>query len=178
MEQNKENVTSLSNEARNNYVLEQMTKSMLKLLKNKPIEEISVSEICDDAGVGRTSFYRNYKAKEDIIKNYIEEMLEDWDSNYKESGKDSNAELYGSFFKHLKDNSDFYLLLKKRELMNLFLAAYMKKYGPAAEDTNIWAYTKSFIAYGTYGWIEEWIARGMVESADTMAEMLASNGMK
>ena len=93
MEQNKENVTSLSNEARNNYVLEQMTKSMLKLLKNKPIEEISVSEICDDAGVGRTSFYRNYKAKEDIIKNYIEEMLEGWDSNYKESGKDSNAEL-------------------------------------------------------------------------------------
>ena len=54
----------------------------------------------------------------------------------------------------------------------------MKKYGPAAEDTNIWAYTKSFIAYGTYGWIEEWIARGMEESADTMAEMLALNGMK
>ena len=41
----------------------------------------------------------------------------------------------------------------------------------------MWAYTKSFIAYGTYGWIEEWINRGMQESAGAMAEMLSSYGM-
>ena len=61
--------------------------------------------------------------------------------------------------------------------MHLFLDAYMKLNGPLSEDNNMWAYTKAFIAYGTYGWIEEWISRGMQESAETMARMLSDHGM-
>ena len=51
-------------------------------------------------------------------------------------------------------------------------------YGAKTEDENMWAYTKSFIAYGTYGWIQEWISRGMQESAETMTTLLSQNGMK
>ncbi|WP_428829623.1 TetR-like C-terminal domain-containing protein [Paenibacillus riograndensis] len=40
------------------------------------------------------------------------------------------------------------------------------------------AYVTSFIAYGTYGWIEEWIGRGMQESAEAMSSLLSSHGMK
>lgn len=40
------------------------------------------------------------------------------------------------------------------------------------------AYVTSFIAYGTFGWIDEWIGRGMQESAETMEALLASYGMK
>ena len=43
---------------------------------------------------------------------------------------------------------------------------------------NLWAYTTAFITYGTYGWIEEWINRGMQESAETMAELLSLHGIK
>ena len=63
MEQNSRNVSPFSNESRNAYVIEHITGSVLKLLKEKPIQEISISEIVDDAGVGRTSFYRNYETK-------------------------------------------------------------------------------------------------------------------
>ena len=54
----------------------------------------------------------------------------------------------------------------------------METYGPKAEYENMWAYTTAFISYGTYGWIMEWISRGMQESAETMADMLAKHGMK
>ena len=178
MEQKGRNVSPFSNESRNAYVIEHITESVLKLLKEKPIQDISISEIVEDAGVGRTSFYRNYETKEDVVKKHIASLIEKWDQEYKVSGKDSNAELYGSLFKHLNDNADFYLLLKERNLMHLFLEVFMEKSGPAPEDDNMWAYTKSFIAYGTYGWILEWINRGMQESAETMAELLASHGMK
>ena len=60
MEQKKKNVSPFSNEARNAYVLEHVTASVLKLLQEKPLNDISVSEICDDAAIGRTSYYRNY----------------------------------------------------------------------------------------------------------------------
>ena len=178
MEQKNRNVSPFSNESRNAYVLEHITSSVLKLLREKPLQEISISEIVNEAAVGRTSFYRNFETKEDVIKRYISCLIEQWDQEYKSTGKDSNPELYGSLFKHLKDNADFYLLLKERNLMYLFLDVFMEKNGPKPEDVNMWAYTKSFIAYGTYGWIEEWINRGMQESAETMADLLASHGMK
>ena len=178
MEQKNRNVSPFSNESRNAYVLEHITSSVLKLLREKPLQEISISEIVNEAAVGRTSFYRNFEAKEDVIKRYISCLIEQRDQEYKSTGKDSNPELYGSLFKHLKDNADFYMLLKERNLMYLFLDVFMEKNGPKPEDVNMWAYTKSFIAYGTYGWIEEWINRGMQESAETMADLLASHGMK
>ena len=71
MEQKSRNVSPFSNESRNAYVIEHITESMLKLLNEKPIQDISISEIVDDAGVGRTSFYRNYETKEDVVKKYI-----------------------------------------------------------------------------------------------------------
>ena len=178
MEQKTPNVSPFSNEARNAYVIEHITDSVLKLLKEKPINEISISEICNDAAVGRTSFYRNYETKEAVVKKHIADLIEKWDQDYKATGKDSNAELYGSLFQHIKDHSDFYLLLKQRNLMHLFLEVFLERSGPKPEYKNMWAYTTAFITYGTYGWIEEWISRGMQESAETMAELLSSHGMK
>jgi hypothetical protein len=46
--------------------------------------------------------------------------------------------------------------------------------GPKPEYPNLGAYTAAFISYGLYGWVEEWIARGMQESPEEMAELLKS----
>lgn len=178
MEQKKKNVSPFSNEARNAYVLEHVTASVLKLLREKPLQDISISEICDDAAIGRTSYYRNYESKEDIIKKYIRSLIEEWHQAYRSAEGGSNARLFGSFFQHLKDHKDFFLLLKDRGLMHLFLEVYLELNGAKPEDDNMGAYTKAFIAYGTYGWIEEWIARGMQESAETMAGLLSAHGME
>ena len=178
MEQKRKNVSPFSNEARNAYVVEHITQAMISRLKEKPINEISISELCDEAGVGRTSFYRNFESREDIVRKYIRQQLHVWKTEWEASGENSNAKMYGSLFHHLKNQGDFFLLLKERGLMHLFLEVFMETYGPKAEYENMWAYATSFIAYGTYGWINEWINRGMQESAETMADMLAKHGMK
>ena len=71
MRQIERNVSPMSNEGRNAYVIENITKALLKLLQEKPIEEISISELCKQAGIGRASFYRNFDSKEDILRTYI-----------------------------------------------------------------------------------------------------------
>ena len=178
MEQIRKNVSPYSNDARNKYVTDNITNTLIDFLKERPISEISISEICQNACVGRTSFYRNYETKEDVIKKYIRTLTTKWQEEYNASGCDSNSLLYGSLFKHLKDHSDFFLLLKKRELFHLYLEVFIDIFGAKPDDNNMVAYTKNFITYGTFGWIEEWIARGMVESADTMTAMLSAHGMK
>lgn len=42
----------MSNEGRNAYVIEHITAALLELLRRKPIEEISISELCELAGIG------------------------------------------------------------------------------------------------------------------------------
>ena len=57
----------------NTRVIESMnliSLSMLKLIRLKHYPDISIVEICEDCGVSRKTFYRNFDTKEDII-NYI-----------------------------------------------------------------------------------------------------------
>ena len=70
MIQKSKSVSPMSNEGRNAYVIEHINEALLGLLKEKSLNEISISEICETAGVGRMSFYRNYESKEDVIKNW------------------------------------------------------------------------------------------------------------
>ncbi len=168
----------MNNEEKNTYVKRQITNALLTLLEQHEFSELSISQITDAAQVSRNSFYRNYSDKEDILVQYIRKLFTDWDTEYKKRNRDSNATLYGSLFQHLIDNKDFYLLLRKRNLFHLFLAVLLEQSGPKPEHDNTWAYITAFIAYGTYGWIEEWVARGMQESGGEMAAFLSAHGMK
>ena len=56
MKQNEKNVSPRSNEGRNTYVIEHITRALLELLKEKNLSDISISELCDKAEVGRVSF--------------------------------------------------------------------------------------------------------------------------
>ena len=51
MKQNPENVSPMSNEGRNAYVIEHITNALIKLLRDKPISDISISEPRVSAGL-------------------------------------------------------------------------------------------------------------------------------
>ncbi len=62
-----------------------VTKRMLKeglmrLLKNRPLEKISITELCQEAGINRTTFYRYYELPRDVLteiqNNFFAETLE------------------------------------------------------------------------------------------------------
>ena len=80
MRQNTETVSPMSNQGRQNYVIRHITESLLTLLEHKAIEDISICELCDHAGIGRASFYRNFKSREDILKTYLDQLLYGWKS--------------------------------------------------------------------------------------------------
>ena len=79
MEQKSRIVSPFSNEARNAYVTEHITGALLSLLKEKPMQDISISEIVDSAGVGCTSFYRKLRNKGRHQKKHNVDLIEKWD---------------------------------------------------------------------------------------------------
>ena len=119
MRQNVGNVLPMSNEGRNAYVIEHLTDAMLNLLAEKPINDISISELVDKAQVGRASFYRNYTCKEDILKIYLDSLFKELQSEW---NKESNAPLSEQLKKlilHFENNRSFYELLNNRGLAYL-----------------------------------------------------------
>ena len=53
--------------SKESYVEQKLADTLIELLKNKELQDISVRELCDKAGVGRASFYRHFQNKEDIL---------------------------------------------------------------------------------------------------------------
>ena len=54
-------------------------------MKKAPYEKITISQIAERAGVPRMTYYRNYKTKEDVLKNYSEYLTEELAHMFRES---------------------------------------------------------------------------------------------
>lgn len=176
MRQNLKNVSPFSNEARNAYVIEHITDALLKLLHSKPIEDISISELCDLAGIGRASFYRNFESKEDILREYIQQIFKEWtDESDKKENKPLSDLLY-LLFAHFEKHRDFYGLLNERNLVFLLKDVIIGLCGPKPEHAKEEAYARAYAAYTLYGWIEVWFQRGMRETAEEISEMFQLPG--
>lgn len=169
MEQKSKTVSPMSNEGRNAYVTEHITTAMLSLLRERPLEEISICALCDRAGVGRTSFYRNFQEKEDILKEYIRGLFQEWSGALAEDPP--LDELIRAMFSHFEAHRDFYALLHARGLVWLLKDVILAVCGFRPEQEAVCAYASAFAAYSLYGWVEVWFLRGMKESAEEMAAL-------
>lgn len=56
---------------RKNGVKQYFTVALFQLMKSKPYDRISISDLVEKSGCSRASFYRNYINKEHIIEEYI-----------------------------------------------------------------------------------------------------------
>ena len=174
MIQKKEKCNIMDNTEKNSYVKKQITNALLRLLKEKELKDISISEITTTAQVSRISFYRNYNDKDTIIKDYIHLTLNEWNKNHPKTEEHTEDDILGDIFAYIIEYKDFYLLLRDRGIFYFLKDIIMDALGPKSEYPNFDAYTPAFIANGIYGWIEEWFLRGMQESGEEMTRLLKS----
>ena len=177
MSQKPKTVSPMSNEGRNTYVMEHITQALLKLLQKKSMDDISISELCNCAGVGRASFYRNFKSKEDILEVYIGKLFEQWKQDLECNSDFPLSELPGALFSHFEHNRDFYSLLNQKNLIYLLKDRIIQICGLTPGLPKMEVYAKAFVAYSLYGWVEVWFQRGMLESADEIRQMFQSQNL-
>ena len=80
----------MGNAAKNSYVKNRITQAEIALLEEKPLTDISISEITERAEVSRNSFYRNYGSKEDVLREYILRIVDEWGAAH--GGEQERAE--------------------------------------------------------------------------------------
>ena len=55
-----------------------MDLALISLLKKKPFDYITVSEICEEAGVNRSTFYLHYETIGDLLAETTRYLLDDF----------------------------------------------------------------------------------------------------
>lgn len=56
--------------------------AIYKLMFMKEYDEISIKEICEEAGISRMSFYRLYSKKDDVFVDYCDDKFEEFFEEY------------------------------------------------------------------------------------------------
>ena len=60
------------------FLKECLADALIKLLESKPVEKITIPEIAGLAGVGRTTYFRNFSSKEEVLSFKLIILWERW----------------------------------------------------------------------------------------------------
>ena len=160
----------------NRLVKDKITDALFSLLREKPLHEISVTEITKRAQVARVSFYRNYESKEDVLSTLVDDVLELFRSEIDPDAGEGyycyeNVLLSFQYFYQWKDyfvdmyRSNFAALLL--ESLNQFHESVVGTMPRnSIERYQLYLYIGALFDVATV-----WLQNGAQESQEEMAEM-------
>lgn len=142
--------------------------SLLKLLKQKSVDKVTVKDICDECEINRNTFYYYFKDIYDVLNNIFMEEIE---KNLREAG--SNGSFYEEYSRaaeilvEYKDvvihvynsrNRDIitnYLEKMTAEVVRSYIAAKSEGENISEKDLEFMSYFYGYAIIGsTYKWIE------------------------
>ena len=83
--------------------------AFLTVLSEQEFDSMSVKEICDRAMVHRTTFYKHYEDKYDLLRRGMQQTLELLLAEVEQTGKDASS--YTRFFEHVATHERFYQVM-------------------------------------------------------------------
>ena len=149
----------------------QMTKKLLKesvfeLMEQKPLNKITIKEICENADVNRTTFYKYYGDQYMLVKDAEDELLKKTSEFLKSlSSDEEKTKLLEEFLTYVRNNGDTFRILLDRNsdtdfrlrLMNVAMEKVMaEKYEPRIRNEDK-KYIFCMIIMGAINTIGLWI---------------------
>ena len=150
--------------------------ALIQLASQKPFSAITVSELTQRAGVSRMTFYRNYASKEDVFKNYLEDLTAAYREEIHRNGP---PETFGEYeilchcFRYFEAYQNFIrcpLHIGMGELLLNALSSHLMEsyYIGKKADPRLY-YALQAYAGALYNIYITWLKNGMKEPAETMA---------
>jgi AcrR family transcriptional regulator len=159
-----------------------ITDALLRLMRIYSFEDITITQICQEAQVVRQTFYRNFEMKTDILEFYLDNLFQKYISDHSKSEIDTYQQIK-SFFDYLILRKDFLILIEKNNLFFLFNKSLNKtisivisisneEKNPKTIKNPIYeTYVLGFLASTICSILSLWIKNDFEESPEMLADM-------
>lgn len=163
------------------------TKSVLKetlitLLKTKPINKITIKELCEKADINRSTFYTHYQDQYDLLKTIEKEFFLEIKNHLKKFQSHNNKSELITILEHIliyiKENQELskillgdpnFSVLQKKIMLLIQEPTIKEWYQEESEYLLIFAIT------GSIGIIQEWLKNNMQETPKEIAEIITNS---
>ena len=150
-----------------------IVEALFRLMKRKTFSSITVTEICEEADVGRKTFYRNFELREDVIDFWLDQRCAECEKEL--IGVSVEEQLY-HYCMFLKKHMDALIMLYQNSMhpmvekkFSIFLTDTMPLW---SEDPVEQEYRSRYIIAGIDAIIRVWVNRGFQESVEEVAEIV------
>ncbi|MGN0363241.1 MAG: TetR/AcrR family transcriptional regulator [Bilifractor sp.] len=154
-----------------------IAEALLILMEKKPYGKISIGEICEKAGVNRSSYYRHFEVKEDIIHFYLMSLMEEYQREYEQQEhktfRSYTLQIFTTFYSHRKA----LLLIHRNGLSYIMLEVFNECFQFGEIPDEVGSLKKFEVAYhigGIYNDTLLWLSHGMKETPEQMTEITLS----
>lgn len=155
-------------------VCEAITQALLLLMEHQSYERITVMDIIRKAGVGRSSFYRNFHDKDEILEKYVSRLFSGSARIHDPYSNEHLRETIISHYQTYYENRDFLLTLHRNKILYRFLDLLRNITESTITDNRliINAYQPAFFSAANLGVLGNWLERGCQESPEEIAEVI------
>lgn len=162
-----------------------MTKRMLKealieMLKEKDIYHVSIRELCDNADINRTTFYKYYGSQFDLLTDMENDLLEFIAKTVK-SYEEEPEKIVSYTCKYLEENIEFARLIINNNVdpdfaqkvfsMDSIKDSALKKFRGLKNEAEL-EYIYAFLTYGAFRMICIWLNKEKRETPEEIAKLL------
>lgn len=165
--------------------------ALIALMHEKHFEEITVQEVLDRAGVGRSTFYAHYSDKDDLFLSDVEDFLERVANTLKQQDADTKRLLpVREFFMHIREAREVYSSFVKSGKIYEFRALGQGLFARSIEerlqaagvhiDARSRAAQAQALAGSFFSLLDWWVDKGMKADpteVDDMFHRLAWRGL-
>lgn len=174
-----------------------MDEALIALLEKKDLEFITVKEICEKAGVNRSTFYLHYETIADLVNETAEGINERFLSYFSKNkkGTDLFQEISGQtpkdlvlitkeyllpYLQFIKDNKQIYRAAfrnpgamladaRYRDLQKYILLPILEKFGVPARHQS---YYVAYYIEGVIAIVKTWLKQDCADEVDRIAEII------
>ncbi len=173
----------MGQDARVRYTKMVIQQNFVMLLKQKPLNKITVKEICEKAEINRATFYKYYADVYNLMDKIEEQILSELLSVMQKSLKESSEMTLIRILEKIKEEGEIYIALFSENgdtsfHMKIFKSCYLetkeliqKRFPKLTEVKHALIYV--YIAQGCSGILNYWISNGLKESPKEISEFIS-----
>lgn len=157
-----------------------LKESLIELLKEKDIYHVSIRELCDNADINRSTFYKYYGSQFDLLTDMENDLLE-FIAETVNSYEEDPEKLIMSICKYLEDHLEFARLIINNNVDPEFAQkvfaiksikdSALKKFRGYKTDAEL-EYIYAFLTFGAFRMVCIWLNKEKRETPKELAKLV------